>query len=502
MTDISGVSKDSQGYKDYVQPPSVQEKFDPPSPTLNRISELQFFNKYILIIQTVVKCWLFFSSSGGINNSCALSKQLFQTSRQILRVCMTINYMELSFILHSRKPCYNYMAGPLGPLMIFGTKKRLRGHMTFVAIGHKLKCGLCFGNYAVLTYPLERRGPGPSGLGYALQLIVIMIGFIICWSKTNMKWNALTKDFFSDVQILALYKVRATKFINLADCKTEHFTFDNTEQDFTKIALSFYSGLFAYNGWNYLNFVIEELKDPVKNLPKAIYISITLVTVVYVLTNIAFYTTLSPQEVLNSGAVAVTFGERLYRPVDFLVPVFVALSTFGSVNGILFTSSRLFYAGALEGQMPEILTMIQVDRMTPTPAVLFMAFLSLIYLGSSDIGRLIDYVGFATWLSIGLAVVCVPYLRWKCPDMERPIKVNLIWPILYIIATLFITIVPMIAAPYETGIGLAIIMTGLPVYLIFIKTKKPVSLQNTLNDFTKFLQKVMMVVRPSTSKQS
>lgn len=61
--------------------------------------------------------------------------------------------------------------------------------------------------------------------------------------------------------------------------------------------------------------------------------------------------------------------------------------------------SRLFYAGAMEGQMPEILTMIQVKRMTPAPAVLFMSFLSLVYLGSSNISGLISYVGFATWVS-------------------------------------------------------------------------------------------------------
>ena len=74
----------------------------------------------------------------------------------------------------------------------------------------------------------------------------------------------------------------------------------------TKLALSFYSGLFAYNGWNYLNFVIEELQDPVRNLPRAIGISIILVTVVYTLTNIAFYTTLSVPEA-EAEAVAVVF---------------------------------------------------------------------------------------------------------------------------------------------------------------------------------------------------
>lgn len=66
----------------------------------------------------------------------------------------------------------------------------------------------------------------------------------------------------------------------------QYFTFDKTTTDVTSLALSFYSGLFAYNGWNYLNFIIEELKDPVKNLPKAIWISLVLVTLVYLFTNI------------------------------------------------------------------------------------------------------------------------------------------------------------------------------------------------------------------------
>ena len=74
----------------------------------------------------------------------------------------------------------------------------------------------------------------------------------------------------------------------------------------------FVSGLFAYNGWNYLNFVIEEMKDPVRDLPRAIMISCITVTIVYVTTNIAFYTTLNVPEVLGSEAVAVV------RIKDFL----------------------------------------------------------------------------------------------------------------------------------------------------------------------------------------
>lgn len=66
-------------------------------------------------------------------------------------------------------------------------------------------------------------------------------------------------------------------------------------------------------------------------------------------------------------------------------------------------------------------------------------------------------------LSIGIAVLCVPWLRWKAPELARPIKVHLIWPILYIIATIFITVVPMYAAPIETG-TVSMLFNILPLY--------------------------------------
>jgi len=71
---------------------------------------------------------------------------------------------------------------------------------------------------------------------------------------------------------------------------------------------------------NYLNFIIEELKDPVKNLPRAIAISCTLVTIVYVMANVSFYTILSPDEVMGSSAVAVTYAERAFGMLAWTIP--------------------------------------------------------------------------------------------------------------------------------------------------------------------------------------
>ncbi|GIX71946.1 large neutral amino acids transporter small subunit 2 [Caerostris darwini] len=319
-----------------------------------------------------------------------------------------------------------------------------------------------------------------------------LLTFVNCW---DVKWATRVQDVFTYGKLIALIVIIVTGFVELGKGKVEYFNFDNSETDITKIALSFYSGLFAYNGWNYLNFVIEELKEPHKNLPRAIFISCALVTVIYALTIVAFHTTLSIQEVMGAEAVAVIYADRLFGNFAWVVPIFVALSTFGGVNGILFTSSRLFYAGAQKGQMPEILNMIQLTHLTPAPAVMFVALLSLVYLCSKDIYALINYVGFATWLAIGLAVVCLPYLRWKQPDLPRPIKVNLFFPIIYILATIFITIVPMIAEPVDTGFGVLIICTGVPVYFLFIYWEnKPKCIKNAIECFTKTLQKLLVVV--------
>jgi L-type amino acid transporter 8 len=179
----------------------------------------------------------------------------------------------------------------------------------------------------------------------------------------------------------------------------------------------------------------------------------------------------------------------------------VALSTFGGVNGILFTTARLFFVGAREGHMPEVLSMVQVKRLTPAPAVLFMGFSSLIYLCSTDMYRLINYVAFVNWLSIGLSVVALLWFRWKRPDMPRPIKVGLIWPILYVAASVFLVVFPLYASPVETGFGCLIIATGIPVYFIFVAWKnKPKVFLNGMLKFNLFIQKLLLVVPEEKSE--
>lgn len=486
-------------YREVAQKPAEDEEVElKPAKDVNDDNvvglkpKMTLINGITVIVGSIIGSGIFISPKGVLLHTGSPGMALVVwTLSGIFSMVGAYCYAELGCMIQKTGADYAYIMVTFGPFLAF---MRLWVECMIVRPCSQTIVALTFSAYIMKPFFPTCESPDASARLLAAVCILVLT-FINCW---NVKWATRVQDLFTVAKLLALAVIIITGFVQLCRGETQYFTFANTETDISQIALSFYSGLFAYNGWNYLNFVIEELKDPVKNLPLAIYISITLVTVSYVLANVAFFTTLSPAEILGSEAVAVTFADHLYGSLAFLVPLFVAFSTFGAVNGVLLTSSRLFYAGALEGQMPEILTMIQIDRMTPAPAVLFMAALSLCYLFSSNIYELISYVGFATWISIGLAVVCVPYLRWKCPDMERPIKVHLFFPIIYIIATIFITIVPMIAAPVATGIGCAIIATGIPVYLIFIKLRKPEVIRKALNATNLSLQKLFMCVKPET----
>ncbi|XP_038070106.1 cystine/glutamate transporter-like [Patiria miniata] len=387
---------------------------------------------------------------------------------------------------------FAFLLEAFGPLAAF---LRLWANIIAIGTGTIAVLAITFAHYTLAAF----FGDCQEVPTNAVRLVAALILFVVFYlNSVSVTWTTRVQVFLTIAKVIGLTIIIITGIVLLFKGQTEHLqdAFHGSENtDATKIPLAFYAGLFAYAGWQMLPQVTEEIQNPSRNLPLGVLLSVGIVMVIYVLTNIAYFTVISPQELLISKAVAVTFGERMYGPMLFVIPVSVALSCAGSINGSLLSDSRTTFVAAREGHLPRILSMISINKRTPLPAVLLMLPICLIMLASDNVYSLINYLSFAKWLFLGLSAAVLPYMRWKRPDIPRPFKVNLIIPVLFILSCLYVVAVSLYSAPLDCGIGLGILLTGVPVYYLCIWWEnKPIWLDDFMVKSTKFLQKLMLVV--------
>ncbi|KAL0101807.1 hypothetical protein PUN28_019148 [Cardiocondyla obscurior] len=449
--------------------------------------ELGLLDGVAIIVGIIVGAGIFVSPKGVLRNSGSVGQALIVwVFSGILSLIGALCYAELGTMIPKSGGDYAYISDAFGPLPAF--------LYLWVALFVLVPTGNAITALTFAQYILQPAWPGCEPPYAAVRLLAAVITCLLtvinCY---NVKWATRVQDIFTGTKIFALIIIMVAGFWWLCTGHTENFESPmagtNTQPGY--IALAIYSGLFSYSGWNYLNFVTEELKDPYKNLPKAICISLPLVTVIYVFANIAYFVVLTQDEILASNAVAVTFGDKLLGVMSWIMPFFVACSTFGALNGAIFASARLFFVGARNGHLPTAIALINVRNLTPMPSLIFLCIITLVLLIIEDVYVLINYVSFVEALFTTLSVSGLLWLRYKKPDLHRPIKVGNIWqfnflnyvsiilPIIFFVICAFLVTFPCYVSPWEVGVGIIIILSGIPVYCIFIDWKsKPAWLVN------------------------
>ncbi|XP_042885475.1 Y+L amino acid transporter 2-like [Penaeus japonicus] len=417
-----------------------------------------------LIVGNMIGSGIFVSPRGVLKYSGSVGMSLIiWVASGFASMVSAFCYAELGTMIPQSGGSYTYLHEAFGPAVAF------LDLWLGVTIG--IPCSRAIGALTFANYLVQPFFPGCAEMPQpAVKLIAIALIFFLTWLNCRrVTWATTLQDALALTKVLALVIIIVGGMHHLAQGHTENFenAMEGTNWHPALIATTFYHTLWAYAGWGSLNSIMEELKDPFKNMPRAIAISLTCVTIIYVLTNIAYFAVLTPEEILSSEAVAVSFGRRILGILAWFIPIFVASSTSGSLNGNIFGSSRLLFVGARRGHLPRALGLVAVGSCTPVTSLVFMAAISLIMFTTSDLRVLINYTAFAGNL-IGLGIISAFFwFRIKQPDRPRPIKVgsSRVYVNVGLLMSVFLVVFPAVRQPVR-AFALGFAATGLLVYYV------------------------------------
>ncbi|XP_042536715.1 b(0,+)-type amino acid transporter 1-like [Dipodomys spectabilis] len=370
-------------------------------------------------------------------------------------------------------------------LRTFGSLPGFLVAYTYVLVGRP--AAIAAGSLSFAEYTLAPFYSGCTSLPQvavksAAASCILMLMLVNMWSSrlATVLMNVCTA---AKVFSLLVIVVGGAVVLGQGHGRTEVFlsAFQNTTLQAGSIGMAFYQGLWSFEGWGSINFVTEELKNPKRNLLWAVMIAIPMVTSLYLLVNISYLLVLSPSEILSSKAMAVVWGKQVLGSWAWLMPVAVALSTFGSVNGTFFSGSRVCFAAAREGHMPHLLSMLHVYHLTPAPALMFTAVVALILIIPGEFSTIVNLLSFISWIIYGTTISCLLYLRIKTKNLSRTYKVPTAIPVIMLLASLFLVLAPIIDHPQMELLYIFLfLLSGIPVYFLLIYFQcQPKCLQET-----------------------
>jgi len=228
--------------------------------------------------------------------------------------------------------------------------------------------------------------------------------------------------------------------------------------------------MFAYGGWQNLNYVSEEVREPLKNLPRAILLGVACVIAVYVGANVAYVHVLSAPVLATTATPAADVAQKLAGEAGArAMSLLIVVSTFGFINLALLSAPRVYYAMAADGLFFKIVSRVSPRTKAPTIAILLQGVLASLFAVSNTYDRLLGYAVFADWIFFALAGVALLVFRSRRKDAPRPYPTPWypVTPVLFILAGAGI-VLNLFVADLRNALAASVIMlAGVPIYFLW-----------------------------------
>ncbi|WP_394759028.1 APC family permease [Flavobacterium sp.] len=421
----------------------------------------------------------------------------------LLTMTAALSYGELAGMMPNAGGQFVYIQRAYGKLMSF-----LYGWTVFTVIqtGVIAAVAVAFANYSAVFFPILENKIFTIGESYVFtnkQILAMASIILLTYINTKgVQSGKMIQLVFTSAKLFALFAiiilglyvglqtdVLSNNFANMWEASKTVLNEDGTVTvtQLAGIALlgamgaTIINSLFSSDAWNNVTFIAAEIKDPKKNIPRSLFLGTLIVTIIYILANIAYLALLpingTPigESVMNNGIMFASqdrVGAAAANVIMGNIGVFVMaglimVSTFGCNSGLILSGGRLFYAMSKDGLFFKKAGELNKNNV-PEKALWFQCVWACVLCISGKYGDLLTYATFASLLFYILTIYGVFILRKKEPDAERPYKAfgYPLIPAIYIVITSLICITLLIYDTTNTGLGLFIVSLGIPVYYL------------------------------------
>jgi APA family basic amino acid/polyamine antiporter len=376
---------------------------------------------------------------------------------------------ELSAAYPDSGGIYVYLREAYGPLVGF-----LYGWTSFLVIeaGSIATLASAFSTkylpYFVTLSPVGRK-----------LVAVALIALLALVNVVGVRWGALVQRGLTILKGTAILAVVAAIF-GLARGDAHHFVAPAgppwSGDLVSRFGVALVASLWAYKGWELVTFVAGEVKDPQRNLPLGLIAGTLTVVGLYLAANLAYLWVLPIDAIASSTRIAAdAMQSGVGGAGATIIAGIVLVSIAGALNGNTLTAPRMFYAMARDDVFFARMADVHPRFRTPHVAIIGLAAWAAVLAVSGTFEQLAAYVVFGVWIFLGLTGAAVIVLRRTAPDRPRPYRTwgYPVTPVLFVLASLFISVSALAAQTSNAVAGLAIIALGVPAYLYWRRARRP-----------------------------